>query len=276
MRNLINFLIKYSFIFVFLLLEIIAFILLVSNNSYQRSAYVSASNGVTANMQESVSNIANYIGLEEENQKLAAENAFLRSQLLESNLWAEGSLSTHIDSNKTQFYTYIQAQIISNSFQNRNNYIILDKGSDDGIEVEMGVISTNGIVGIVNSVNKNFCSIISILHAKSAIDAKITSNKYTGTCYWPGENYQIGQLKNIPSHAVFSVGDTLVTSGNSSVFPPEIPIGFIHEFELKPGRSFYEIQLKYSADYNKLNHVYIIHNLLKEQLKEIKEVRDDG
>ena len=275
MRNLINFLIKYSFFFVFIILEVIAFSLLVSNNSYQRSAYVTASNGVTASIQNSISDITDYLGLKEENKILASENAYLRSQLLESNLWAHDSLIEFADSQKTQFYSYIQAQIISNSFQNRNNYLILNKGSKDGIMKEMGVISSNGIVGIVNSVSENFCSVISILHSKSAIDGKITSNKYTGTCYWPGNDYQIGELRNIPSHTKFAIGDTVVTSGNSSIFPPKIPIGFIHNFELKPGKNFYEIELDYSVDYNKLNHVYIIHNLHKEELIKIKEVRNE-
>ena len=271
MRNLINFIIKYSFFFIFLILEIIASLLLVSNNSYQRSAYISASNGITAGIEHSLSEVTHYLNLKNENTKLAAENAYLRSQLVESNL-----NSQDIDSNKKQFYSYIESQIISNSFQYRNNYLILDKGKNDGIEVEMGVISSNGIVGIVNSVSDDFCSVISILHSKSAIDAKITSNKYTGTCYWQGKDYQIGALDNIPSHTIFSIGDTIVTSGTSSIFPPEIPIAYIHDFKLKPGSNFYNIEIKYSADYNKLNHVYIIHNLLKKELIEIKEVRDDG
>ncbi len=274
MRNLISFIIKYSFLFVFLFLEIIAFSLLVSNNSYQRSAYISASNKLTSNIQNTISETTDYIGLKDVNEKLATENAFLRSQLLESNLWKADSLLQYIDTQKTQFYTYIHSQIISNSFQSRDNYLILDKGSSDGVEVEMGVISSDGIVGIVNSVSENFCSVISILHSKSAIDAKITSNEYTGTCFWPGSDYRLGELKNIPSHTKLTKGDTVVTSGNSSIFPPEIPIGFINDFKLKPGRSFYNIEIQYNTDYNKISHVYIIHNLLKGELKKIKEVRN--
>ncbi len=275
MRNLITFLIKYSFFFVFALLEIIAFMLLVSNNSYQRSAYISASNGATAGFQANVSELADYFNLKDENKKLAVENANLRSQLSQSNLWHGDTLKEVSDSTKTQFYTYIHSQIISNSFQNRDNYIILDKGASSGVEVEMGVISSNGIVGIVNSVSENFCTVISILHSKSAIDAKITSNSYSGTCYWPGKNYLHGELKNIPSHSKFTKGDTIVTSGNSSIFPPNINIGYIDVYKLTPGRNFYDIDIKYIVDYNKLHHVYIIHNLLKDELLKIKEVRNE-
>ncbi len=275
MRNLINFLLKYSFFFVFALLEIIAFSLLISNNSYQRTAYLSASNGFTAGIHSKISLFTDYIGLKEENKTLASENAFLRSQLKESNLWKQDSFIQYADTQKTQFYSYIQSQIISNSFQSRNNYLILNKGTADGVETEMGVISSNGVVGIINSVSEHFSTVISILHSKSAVDAKITSNEYTGTCFWPGMDYQLGELKNIPSHVKLQNGDTVVTSGNSSIFPPEIPIGYIKDFSIKAGNNFYKINLNYSVDYNKLNHVYIIHNFLKEELNTIKEVRNE-
>lgn len=249
--------------------------LLISNNSFQRTAYISASNGATAGLHSNISELADYFNLKDENKKLAQENSLLRSQLKQSNLWHNDTLTEVNDTSKIQFYTYIHSQIISNSFQNRDNYIILNKGSNSGVEVEMGVISSNGVVGIVNSVSENFCTVISVLHSKSAIDATITSNLYTGTCYWPGEDYLYGKLNNIPSHSKFFKGDTIVTSGNSSIFPPNINIGYIDNFTLTPGRNFYNINIKYSVDYNKLHHVYIIHNLLKDELLKIKEVRDE-
>ena len=270
MRNLIHFFVKNIFFFLFLFLETIAFFLIVANNSYQRSAFISASNGFTSSILSTVSNATDYIGLKDENLRLAKENASLRSMLKESNLWSDTAFKSFDDSLRHQFYTYKEAQIISNSFQNRNNYLILNKGRIDGIETEMGVISSNGIVGIVNSVSKHFCSVISVLHSKSAIDAKITSNGYTGTIYWSGGDYKLGDLKNIPSHTEFSKADTIVTSGNSSIFPPEIPIGYISDFELRAGQNFYDISFNYSVDYNNIHNVYIIHNLRKEEIKEMK------
>lgn len=271
MRNLFLFLIKYSFFFLFLFLEAIAFFLIVSNNSYQRTAFVSASNGFTAGVLSATSNIADYVGLKEENHRLAEENAWLRSQLKESNLWSDSIFHSYDDTLRNQFYTYKEARIISNSFQNRNNYLILDKGRIDGIEPEMGVISSNGIVGIVNDVSDHFSSVISVLHKKSAIDVKITSNGYTGTTHWHAGDYTLCQLNNIPSHALFSKGDTIVTSGNSTIFPPEIPVGFIQESNLEEGQNFFDITFKFSVDYNKISHVYIVHNLRKGELQLMKE-----
>ena len=271
MKNLIYFFIKHSFFFLFLLLEVVAFFLLVSNNSYQRSAFISASNGLTANILSTASNLTDYIGLKDENQKLAKENAELRSQLVESNLWSNDTFRLFSDTLKKQFYTYEEARIISNNFQNINNYLILDKGRFDGIETEMGVICSNGIVGIVNQVSEHFCSVISVLHSKSAIDAKIVSNGYTGTTHWKSGDYTMGNLENIPSHARLKQGDTIVTSGNSTIFPPEIPVGYLQNFELENGMNFFSIRFKFSVDYNKLSHVYIVHNLRKEELRTIRE-----
>lgn len=275
MKNLILFFIKNSFFFLFLFLEIIAFLLIVSNNSYQRSAFISASNGFTSGILSFSSTTTDYIGLKDENEKLTKENAKLRSELKESNLWSNDTFAIHIDSIRHQFYSFKEARIISNSFQNRNNYLILNKGEIDGIKPEMGVISSNGIVGIVNDVSKHFCSVISILHKKSAIDAKIVSNGYTGTTFWPGGDYTHCNLKNIPSHAIITKGDTLVTSGNSTIFPPEIPIGYIDKIELKEGHDFYNINFKFSVDYNKLSHVYIVNNMLNNELKKVKEVQNE-
>ncbi len=275
MRNLIQFIIKNSFFFFFILLETFSFFLVVSNNSYQRSSFISASNGFTSSILSVVSNASDYIGLKSENEVLAQENAYLRSQLVESNLWSKDSFKIYNDSIKKQFYTYKSARILSKSIQNRNNYLILDKGRVDGVELEMGVIASNGIVGIVNDVSENFCSVISVLHKQTAIDALITSNGYTGTIYWPGKDYTLAKLKNIPSHVKLHKGDTIVTSGNSTIFPPEIPIGYITKFSLKDGQNFYNIDFKYSVDFNRIRHVYIIHNMLKDELMKIREAQNE-
>jgi rod shape-determining protein MreC len=275
MKNLILFLIKNSFFFLFLVLEIISFLLIVSNNSYQRSSFISASNGFTSNILSFTSNATDYIGLKSENEKLTKENAILRSELLESNLWSNDTFNIYADSIRHQFYAYKEARVISNSFQNRNNYLILNKGKIDGIKAEMGVITSNGIVGIVNSVSDHFCTVISILHKKSAIDAKITSNGYTGTTFWKGGDYTHCQLKNIPSHVKVEKGDTLITSGNSTIFPPGVTIGYIDIINIEEGNNFYDIRFKFSVDYNKLSHVYIVDNLLREELKKIKEEENE-
>jgi len=271
MKNLILFIWKHSFFFLFLLLEGIAGFLIVSNNSYQRSAFINASNGFTASILSLSNNFTHYIGLVEANEELSRENARLRSMLPQSFLQHDSLRNIVKDSAHQQIYQYREAEIISNSFQKRNNYLILNKGKRDGVQPLMGVIAPNGIVGIVKDVSDNFCSVISVLHSKSAIDVKIKSNGYTGTLVWKGGDYTIGNVENIPSHVHLHSGDTILTSGNSSIFPEGIMVGTIKDFQLDEGANFYTIAIQFSTNYNKVRYVYIVDNVLKEEMIELKE-----
>jgi rod shape-determining protein MreC len=259
----------------FLLLEGIAALLIVSNNNYQRSSFINASNGFTASILSLSNNFTHYIGLVSVNEDLANENARLRSLLPQSYLKHDSTHYETIDSVHQQLYRYQHAEIISNSFQKRNNYLILNKGEIEHIKPMMGVITSNGIVGIVKDVSENFCTVISVLHSKSALDVKVKNNGYTGTLVWQGGDYTIGNIQNIPSHVHISKGDTILTSGNSSIFPEGIFIGTIQDFNLKPGDNFYNINLKFSVNYNKVRYVYIVDNVVKEELIGLKNTMDD-
>lgn len=275
MKNLILFIWKHSFFFLFFFLEGIAALLIFSNNSYQRSAFINASNGFTASILSASNELTHYVGLVEANEKLARENARLRSLLPQSHLQHDTAFITQADSMHQQIYRYHAAEIISNSFQKRNNYLILNRGKRDSIKPMMGIIASNGIVGIVKDVSDNFCSAISVLHSKSAIDVKIKSNGYTGTLVWKGKDYRIGNLENIPSHVKLHKGDTVLTSGNSSIFPEGIMVGTINDFSLKSGANFFTITIKFSTDYNKVKYVYIVDNILKEEMVELKQKPED-
>jgi len=275
MKALILFIWKHSFFFMFLLLEGVAGLLIVSNNNYQRSSFINASNGFTASILSASGSITNYIGLVETNKNLARENARLHELLAIADLQIDDSTYQYNDSIHQQHYLYQDATIISNSFQKRNNYIILNKGAISKIKPGMGVICSDGIVGIVKDVSENFSAVISVLHSKSAIDVKIKNNGYTGTMVWPGQDYTLGAINNIPSHVHINIGDTVVTSGNSSIFPANILVGVINNFNLEEGASFYKIELKYSVNYNKVKHVYIINNTLKDELTSLKKQNED-
>ena len=275
MKTLVLFIWKHSFFFLFLLLEGIASLLIVSNNSYQRSGFINASNGFTASILSLSNNFTHYIGLVDANEKLAAENARLRSLLPQSYLKLDSTQTQVVDSIHQQLYRYQDAEIISNSFQKRNNYLILNKGRKEHIKPMMGVITDNGIVGIVKDVSENFCTVMSVLHSKLALDVKIKNNGYTGTLVWKGGDYTIGNVLNIPSHVHIHKGDTLLTSGNSSIFPEGIMVGTIQDFSLNQGDNFFQINLKYSVNYNKLKYVYIVDNVVKEELIELKNKTED-
>ena len=275
MKTLVLFIWKHSFFFLFLILEGIASLLIVSNNNYQRASFISASNGFTGSILSASNSLTHYIGLVDANEVLAKENARLHELLTTAEMQIDDSLYQYTDRTHQQHYRYQNANIISNSFQKRNNYIILNKGTLSGIQPAMGVICADGIVGIVKDVSNNFSSVISVLHSKAAIDVKIKSNGYTGTLVWPGNDYTLGKVNNIPSHVHINIGDTIITSGNSSIFPENILVGTISDFQLDDGASFYNISIKFSVNYNKVKHVYIIDNTLKDELISLKKLSED-
>ncbi len=265
MRNLILFLWKHRYFLLFLILQLVAIGLIVSNNSFQRSKFISASNGVTGNILSLYDNAVSYFALKSANERLAQENARLRNQLKTSQILLDTNSFEFQDSLWQQHYFYQHSKVLNNSFQKRNNYLIISKGRKQGIATQMAVLGQNGIVGIVNSVSDNFSSVISVLHSRSAIDAKLKNSGYTGTIGWDGKDYRIGQLKNIPSHVLVNIGDTVVTSGFSFIFPEGLMVGIVEKADEIKGKGYYDIQVRFSQEFNKLEYVYVVTDLLREE-----------
>jgi rod shape-determining protein MreC len=148
---------------------------------------------------------------------------------------------------------------------------MLNKGSADGVSKDMAVISSRGIVGIIRDVSKNFSSVISVLHKDTRISAKIKKNNYVGTLIWKGMDYRTAYLMDIPTHVKLNLGDTVITSGFSYIFPEGVVVGVIKNFNILEGDNFYTIKLSFSEDYNKLDHVYIVNNLMKSEQEQLEE-----
>lgn len=276
MRNLFVFLWKNHAFLLFLMLETFSAFLIVSNNSFQRSAFITSANSFSAGMLATVNDVSEYFSLRAQNDQLAAENARLRSKLSSAFLVSDNRIFVNNDTLYRQQFSFTEMKIINNSLNNRSNYLLLNKGKMQGIKRDMGLINSKGVIGIVKDVSPNFSAAMSVLHAKVTIDAKIKKTGYTGTVIWEGGSYRHGSLINIPSHVPLTKGDTIVTSGNSSIFPEGIMIGTVETVKLKPGESFYRIRILYSVDYNKVEHAYAVLNLFKdEQDILIKKTEDD-
>lgn len=273
MRNLLRFLTKNSFIFLFVILEVVAFGMLIQNNNYQNSKFFNSSNFLVGNLYATVNNFNNYFHLKEENQVLADQNARLQSTNVSSFMKVFGRLVQINDTTYLQNYVYSSAKVINNSTNKRQNYITLDKGGINGIRPEMGVISSKGVVGIVKNVSEHFSSVMSVLHEKNKLSAKIKKSGYFGSLVWGDNSYRIADLKDIPNHVNLAIGDTIVTSGFSSIFPENILIGTVKEFYLPEGNNFYNIKVEFSEDYKNISHVYIVRSLLKEE-KELLESKN--
>ncbi len=270
MNNLLNFLWKHHFTFLFLILETIAFLILVQSNRFQKANFLNSSNEISGNVYSMMNNITEYFDLRRTNEQLASENAKLITLSKNSFIKINRNFLMIDDTLYKQHFKYLNAKVINSTTNRRNNFLILDHGRGEGVEPEMAVISTNGVVGIVSSVSENFCSVISVLHKETKISAKMKKNDYFGIVTWSGGDYEFATLSDIPRHVELFKGDTIVTRASSGIFPEGILIGFVDEFEVPPGENFYNIKLRLSTGFNQLTQVYIVKNVLKEEQKNLE------
>jgi rod shape-determining protein MreC len=265
MRNLLLFITRNHYFFLFVALELFAFFILIRNNNYQQAVFANSTNEFTGSIEEAYSNVTSYFGLKEANEQLVKENAMLRSQLGTSwyNFSNKGNFVN--DTFYKQKYRYIPGNVVNKSTHKRNNYLTVNRGSSQGVSRGMGVICPDGVVGIVKEVSENFCTVMSLLHDKVNIPSMIKKYGETGILRWEGSDERLGYLPNIPSHLKLYTNDTIVTSSSSSVFPVGIPVGYIETVEIIPGNTFNNITVRLSTNFKKLDYVYIVDYLYKEE-----------
>ena len=247
-------------------------VLMVNNTSYQRAKFLNSSNRLTGKVYLSFHNAGQYFSLRKANEELARENAALRARLFSGSPSNE-IVDSLINANKDSLLTYrfIAAQVINNSVNKGFNYLTLDKGSADGIKPDMGIICGKGTVGIVINVSKNFSTALSILNPMTRISARLKNSKYYGTVLWQNRDYQRADLAEIPFHVDSQVGDSVVTSGYSAIFPENILIGTISSFSKGEGKNFYQIKLDLAADFKSLYNVYVIEYRYAEEHSKLEE-----
>lgn len=275
MRNIFIFIWRFNFFFFFLLLEVIAGIFIIRNNNYHKSAFLNSTNKVTGAILTTYNNFTEYFALKYNNQQLAEENARLRLQTKEAFLMNDMALFIEDDTIYKHQYSYLTAKVIQNSVTKRNNYLTLNKGSLHGIEKDMAVISNNAVVGIVKDVSRNFCSVLSMLHKDTRISAKLKNSGHMGTVLWNGSNYRYGTLVDIPGHVKINPGDSVITSGYSLTFPEGILIGQVVSSKISPNENFYTIKIEFSVDYNKIEWVHVIRNMIKDELDNLVKNREN-
>ena len=271
MRNILVFIIRYHFLLLFVLLEIFAITLLVNSTYYQSSAILKAGSRFTGRFYTSISNATDYLKLRTTNEQLAQENAMLRQMKGVSFLKNDTSSFWVNDTLHKQQYQYIVSKVVLNTVGKRNNYIMLDKGSRSGIKKDMAVITSNGIVGTVVNVSENFSWVMSLLNKHTRISGRITKNNQMGTVVWNGVDHMYGTLTDIPAHVKIAKGDTIVSSGYSYIFPAGIMMGTISDFRVEQGDHFYIIPFKFSVDFNALQYVYVVRNLMKDEQEALEK-----
>ncbi|MBR5803172.1 MAG: rod shape-determining protein MreC [Bacteroidaceae bacterium] len=275
MRNLLNFIYNYGYWFLFLLLEVIGFTLLFRFNNYQGSVGFTSANRMIGHFYNVSADISSFFKLHTINTELTrynvelqAENQALRDALhktVSDN--ALDALSLSLDK---QGYETIPCKVINNSLNYTNNYITLNKGTADGVEPEMGVVNGNGIIGIVYLTSEHFSLVMSLLHSKSSISCKFKHNDYFGYLKWKGKDSQFAYLEDVPRHALFQQGDTIVTSGYSAVFPKNLLVGTVDSIsDSKDGMS-YLLRVRLATDFANLSDAVVISNKYREEQRALE------
>ena len=280
MRNLLNFLIKYNYWFLFLLLEVASFILLFRFNHYQQSVYFTSANGVAGKVYEISGGITSYFHLKTANEHLLDRNMWLEQRLsfLENVLKEKGLDSARLYSMERLApteYQIFKANVIKNSLNKADNYITLDRGTTEGIRPEMGVVDANGVVGIVYKTSPHYSLVIPLLNSKSSISCKIVGSDYFGYLKWEGGNSRFAYLKDLPRHAEFNLGDTVVTSGYSTVFPEGVMVGTVDDMSDSHDGLSYLLKIKLATDFGKVSNVRVISRNGQDEQKALESRADE-
>ena len=264
MQQIIFFLIRNKNFLLFIVLFSISIFLTIQTHSYHKNNFVNSSNSITGGIYTIKSSITNYFNLREENEILIDENTRIRIQL-ES--YKSKVINQNIDTNSIlSKYYFVSAKVINNSFSKTKNKLTIDKGERDSIQLDLGVITSKGIVGIIDNVSNKYATIQSILNTNSQINAKLKNAKHFGSLVWNTEDPNVIQLIDIPRLASVKIGDTIVTGGKSTIFPEGILIGAVIDFELTEDENSQNLNIQLFNDMTNLQHVYIIDNLDSQEI----------
>ena len=266
MRRLFLLIYQYRGFFSFIVLEVIAFWLIIGNSTFHNAAFFNTSNRIVASIFGLRQGIYQYFNLVNENDNLAKENAFLRDLISRQRMGilpADTALWQSVDS--TLQYEYIPAKVINNSTMRINNYITVDKGRKDGLEPGMGAISSFGLAGIVKTVSNRYATLYSLLHGDVQVSSYLSPAGVFCTTKWDGIDPVYASLLYVPRHVEIQVGDSITSSGYNAIFPEGIPIGRVYSFEIEENETFYDITVELSTDFQALSHVYVIKNYFKQE-----------
>jgi len=266
----------FNFLF-FLVLQIIALSFLFRFNKYHEAAFLNVSTEITGRINERYNNIEYYFQLKKTNEALVQENLRLRQQLKE-NYEGPDSLrrmindTIRVDTGQRLLkYRILEAKVVNNSVTAMANYLTIHRGFDQGVRPNMGVTGPQGIVGSVVNVSKNFATVQSMLHYQFGVVAKLKNSRETGTISWNGQSPLFVTMKNIPKSVKVNIGDTVVTSQTSSLFPANLMVGTIADIVPDPSSNFYTLKVRTATNFSTLEYVYVIDNLQYDEQKRLED-----
>ncbi|WP_298221271.1 rod shape-determining protein MreC [Flavobacterium sp.] len=273
MQQIFIFIFKNSYRLLFLLLLVVSLVFTVQSHSYHRSKVISSANFLSGGVYEQVNSVSEYLSLKKQNDELALENARLKSIIFNTK---DSVPQPKLDSLKgVKPNDIIVSKVIHNSYTVYENYLTINSGSAAGVQPDMGVINSSGIIGIVDKTSKNYATVISILNVKSAINAKIKKSNHFGSLVWDGKSTGFVQLIDVPRLASVRKGDTIVTGAQSSIFPENIGIGTINNIFIDNKTNYYTLNVKLFNDMTNLGHVYIIKSKQREEITNLEKKKDE-
>ena len=280
MRNLLDFLVKYSYWFLFFVLEAVSFVLLFQFNSYQGSVWFSSANAVAGKLYETTSAVESYFQLSKINTELTQRNLYLEQRLCKlekekSDSVADSTMENSLLFKSLQPYRLISAQVVNMKWGRKDNLLTIDKGEADGIKKDMGVVCGTGIVGIVYLTSAHYSIVIPVLNSQSNISCVIQGRGYFGYLHWTGGDISEAYVDDVPRHAHFKLYENVVTSGYSSVFPAGIMVGKILHVYNSADQMSYRLRVKLSTDFGRLRDVCVVDNTaLSEQIEVMRAAED--
>jgi rod shape-determining protein MreC len=271
MQQLIYFIRKFRYFLLFLLLEIIAIIFTIQNHSYHTSKFVNSANFISGSFYNKVNSLNEFFLLKNENKLLIEENIRLKNFIEKKEIYFNEESFKLIDTSQYfQKYEYFEAKIINNNFTKINNILTLNKGTDQGLTTDLGVINSTGIIGVIENISSNYATVLSILNSNSKINVRLKNSNHFGTLIWNGKTHTTTQLIDIPRQAVLKIGDTIITGGKSAIFPEGINIGIINDFKFEKNQ-YQKINVLLFNDMSSVGYVQIVKNLQKIEQKKLEQ-----
>ncbi len=270
MRSLLNFLVRYHYFILFILIECFSIVLLIQYNDYQKASFLNSSSSISGRVYLTFHSVYEYVNLKSANKELNETISSYRNQSKDAYKDNQIRLMDVLDSVYLQKYQFIPCQVINNSTNKQNNYLTLNVGKHQGVGMEMAVVSPKGIVGVVKDVSENFASVISVLNQNLKISAMIKNSGYFGTLYWDGINYRYAIMSDLPNHIVVRKGDEIITSGYSAMFPKGETIGVVEEINDSKSSDFMSLKIKLAVDFKNVTNVMVIKNLLHDEQQNLE------
>lgn len=279
MRELLNFFVRNSRWPLLVIYLAISTLLLVKESPYHQHVYLTSASAVSASVYRLTNSVTSYFNLRDNNEDLNRRNADLQLEVLAlqqklSRLEEALTGPSPILGDTASQYALITAHVINNSVMKPHNYITINRGSNDGLKPEMGVIDQNGVVGIVGVVGKNNSRLISLLNPNFRLSCKIKTGEGFGSLVWNTGDPRYATLEELPRHTTFNRGDTVVTSGYSAVFPPGLPVGIVDDSSTGHNENFFSLRVRLLSDFTKLNNVQVVTNYQAPEIREIEALSE--